>query len=160
MTATIAPRAVPPAPVAVASEGRARLDGAVRLGAGAGLWLSLLAVAYWWAARGGFQDLAGWRDGLTSVGRLTGLAASDLLLAQVLLMARVPVLERAFGQDELVRLHRLAGFTSFNLMVAHIVLITWGYAAGELGRTPATFWDLVTGYPACCWPWPAPPAWS
>src|SRR4029450_4294036 len=70
-----------------------------------------------------------------------------LLLPQVLLMPRVPVLERAFGQDELVRLHRLTGFTSFNLMVAHIVLITWGDAAAELGRTPATFWDLVTGYP-------------
>ena len=147
MTTSVVPRAVPPALVPVVHDRRARFDAAVRLGAGAALWLSLLAVAYWWAAGGGVQDLAGWRDGLTSLGRLTGLAASDLLLAQVLLMARVPVLKRAFGQDELVRLHRLVGFTSFNLMVAHIVLITWGYAAGELGRTPATFWDLVTGYP-------------
>ena len=147
MTTSVVPRAVPPALVPVVHDRRARFDAAVRLGAGAALWLSLLAVAYWWATGGGVQDLAGWRDGLTSLGRLTGLAASDLLLAQVLLMARVPVLERAFGQDELVRLHRLVGFTSFNLMVAHIVLITWGYAAGELGRTPATFWDLVTGYP-------------
>ena len=119
----------------------------VRLGAGAGLWLSLLLVTYWWAAGGGLQDLAGWQDGLTSLGRLTGLVAADLLVVQVLLMARVPVLERAFGQDQLVHRHRLVGFTSFNLMLAHVVLITWGYAAGELGRTPATFWDLVTGYP-------------
>jgi predicted ferric reductase len=126
VTTTVVPRAVPPALAPVLHDRRARLDTAVRLGAGAGLWLSLLAVTYWWAAGGGVQDLAGWRDGLTSAGRLTGLAASDLLLAQVLLMARVPVLERAFGQDELVRLHRLTGFTSFNLMVAHIVLITWG----------------------------------
>jgi DMSO/TMAO reductase YedYZ heme-binding membrane subunit len=41
----------------------------------------------------------------------------------------------------------VVGFTSFNLMVAHVVLITWGYAAGQLGRTPATFWDLITDYP-------------
>ena len=34
--------------------------------------------------------LAGWADGLTSLGRLTGLLASDLLLVQVLLMARIP----------------------------------------------------------------------
>ena len=47
--------------------------------------------------------------------------AAVLLLAQVLLMARVPVLERAFGQDRLVRIHRLVGLTSFNLMVAHVV---------------------------------------
>jgi hypothetical protein len=98
MTTSVVPRVVPPAPVPVVHDRRARFDAAVRLEAGAGLWLSLLAVAYWWAAGGGVQDLAGWRDGLTSLGRLAGLAASDLLLAQVLLMARVPVLERAFGQ--------------------------------------------------------------
>ena len=70
----------------------------------------------------------GERAGL--LGRLTGLVASDLLLVQVLLMARVPVLERAFGQDRLARRHRVVGFTSFSLMLAHVVLITWGYAAG------------------------------
>ena len=62
-------------------------------------------------------------------------------------MARIPLLERAFGQDRLARVHRLVGFTSFNLMLAHIVLITWGYAAGELARTPATIWDLTLDYP-------------
>ena len=124
MTTTVVPRAVPPAPVPVLHDRRARLDAAVRLGAGAGLWLSLLAVAYWWAAGGGFQDLGGWQRGLTSLGRLTGLVASDLLLVQVLLMARVPQLERAFGQDQLARHHRVVGFTPFNLMVAHVVLIT------------------------------------
>ena len=114
---------------------RARRD-AVRLGAIALLWLSLLLVTYWWVAAGGVQDLGGWATGLTSIGRLTGLVASVLLLVQVLLMARIPVLERAFGQDRLARLHRLVGFTSFNLMLAHVVLITWGYAAGSLLRDP------------------------
>ena len=104
-------------------------------------------VTYWWAADGGVTDLGGWATGLTSVGRLTGLVASFLLLAQVLLMARVPAAGAAFGQDRLARMHRLVGFTSFNLMLAHIVLITWGYAAGELDRTPATLWDLTTNYP-------------
>jgi predicted ferric reductase len=126
---------------------RARLDAAVRTAAAAGLWLGLLLVTYWWVADGGVRDLGGWASGLTSVGRLTGLVASLLLLAQVLLMARVPMLEAAFGQDRLARIHRLVGFTSFNLMLGHIVTITWGYAAGELSRTPATLWDLVVDYP-------------
>ena len=51
-------------------------------------------------------------------------------------MARVPVLERAFGQDRLARLHRLVGFTSFNLMLAHIVLITWGTPPARSPRRP------------------------
>jgi predicted ferric reductase len=126
---------------------RARRDSAVRLLAGSTLWVSLLLVTYWWDVDGGVRDLAGWATGLTSLGRVTGLAASVLLLAQVVLMARVPLLESAYGQDRLARLHRIVGFTSFNLMVGHIVLITWGYAAGELSSAPATFWQLLTQYP-------------
>ncbi len=147
MTASAAPQAVR----GTASGGRlgrrARLDAAVRAAAGAGLWLSLLLVSYWWAVGGGIEELATWRNGLTSLGRLTGLLASDLLLVQVLLMARVPVLEAAFGQDRLAKEHRVVGFTSFTLMVTHIVLITWGYASGDLTGTAATLWGLTTDYP-------------
>ncbi len=126
---------------------RARRDAAVRTGAMATLWLSLLLVTYWWAAGGGITDLGGWETALDSTGRLSGLVASDLLLAQVLLMARLPVLERAFGQDRLTTLHRLVGFTSFDLVVVHVVLITWGYAAGDLLTTPGTLWTLTWDYP-------------
>ena len=62
-------------------------------------------------------------------------------------MARVPTLERAFGQDSLARLHRLVGFTSFTLMVLHVVTITWGYAAGRLLATPAMLWTLTVDDP-------------
>ncbi|MFF0342562.1 ferric reductase-like transmembrane domain-containing protein [Kribbella sp. NPDC004875] len=134
-------------PVAVLSGRQARNDSAVRLGAMAVLWLSLLLVTFWWVVDGGVQELGGWATGLTSLGRLTGLAAAVLLLAQVVLMARVPLLEAAFGQDYLARIHRVTGFTSFNLMLAHLVTITWGYAAGELRKTPATLWDLTVNYP-------------
>jgi predicted ferric reductase len=96
------------------------------------LVVSLVLVTGLWAYPHGVTDLAGGAAAaLTSLGRLTGLIASDLLLVQVLLMARVPVLERAWGQDELARVHRLVGFTSFNLMLAHIVLIGLGYAGAD-----------------------------
>ena len=145
---TLGSRVAAPAPARTSGSlgGRARFDAVVRTAAGAALWLGLLLVTYWWVADGGVQDLGGWASGLTSLGRLSGLVASLLLLVQVLLMARVPVLESAFGQDRLAHTHRLVGFTSFNLMLAHIVTITWGYAAGQIGRTPATLWDLVTSY--------------
>ena len=126
---------------------RARFDAGVRLATGATLWLSLLLVVSWWLAGRGLQELAGWPGGLTSLGRLTGLVASVLLLAQVVAMARVPVVERAFGQDRLARIHRLLGFTSFQLMLAHVALVTWGYAAGSLLATPGTLWDLTVTYP-------------
>jgi predicted ferric reductase len=141
----------PPRPAVIAGPdgptSRARVDAAVRVSSLVGLWAGLLLVTYWWATGGGIQDLGGWASGLDSTGRLTGLLASELLLVQVLLMARVPALEHAFGQDRLAALHRCVGFTSFTAMLAHIGLITWGYAAGELGRTPATLWDLTVNYP-------------
>ncbi len=111
--------------------------------------LSLLWLVFLWVHGGGLQDLAhgGAQGALLSSGRLTGLVAADLLLVQVLMMARIPLLERAWGQDRLAVLHRLVGFTSFNLMVAHVGLITWGYAAGSLAATPGTLWNLTWDYP-------------
>ncbi len=126
---------------------RARRDAGIRLAALVMVWGACLLVGYWWVTGRGLQDLGGWSTGLSSAGRLTGLLAAVLLLVQVLLMARIPVLEGAFGQDRLARLHRLSGFTSFNLMLAHVCLITWGYAAGDLWATPRTFWDLTLDYP-------------
>ncbi len=107
----------------------------------------MLAVVALWVSGGGVQALAGVGTGLTSVGRLTGLVASDLLLIQVLLMARIPLVEKTYGQDELVRRHRLVGFGSFNLMVVHIVAITLGYAATSPRGLWGTIVDFVLNYP-------------
>ena len=77
--------------------------------AGVLAWASLLIVVALWVAGDGVQHVGPGGIGLSSVGRLTGLVSADLLLLQVLLMARLPFVERAWGQDELVRRHRLVG---------------------------------------------------
>lgn len=112
------------------------------------VWGSLLVVVALWVHHGGVQDvMAGGGTAVSSIGRLTGLLSSDLLLLQVLAMARVPFIERSIGQDRLARWHRWVGFSSINLMLAHIVLITVGYAmldgSGPLGE----LWSLVTTAP-------------
>jgi ferredoxin-NADP reductase/DMSO/TMAO reductase YedYZ heme-binding membrane subunit len=113
----------------------------------AAFWLVLLWVTALWVAHGGVQDLGSLSGALTSLGRLTGLVASALLLVQVFLMARIPWFEQAWGQDELARTHRLVGFTSFNLLWAHIVLITLGYAAASTLGLWGTIVDFVLNYP-------------
>jgi predicted ferric reductase len=126
---------------------RAAVDAAVRVAAGALLWLGLLLPTYWWVADGGLRASFAGGAAMLALGQLTGLVASVLLLAQVVLMARVPVLERAYGQDDLARKHRIVGFTSFNLMLVHIVTVTIGYAGGDLLASPARFWNLTVDYP-------------
>ncbi|MFF0378055.1 ferredoxin reductase family protein [Actinoplanes missouriensis] len=109
--------------------------------------LSLLIVTALWVSNGGVREITGGGSAaITAVARLAGLWASDLLLIQVLLMARIPMVERAFGQDRLARWHRWTGFTSFWLMLAHIVTVTIGYAAGTT-NVVTQFWDLVRTYP-------------
>ena len=123
----------------------ATVDRRVRLGSAVTLWVGLLLITYWWVADGGVTDLAHWDSGLTSLGRVAGLWAANLLLVQVLLMSRLPPLEHAYGRDRLARVHRLIGFLSFSLMITHIVLIIGGYAAGQWSAVLSTIWQLITG---------------
>ena len=109
--------------------------------------VSVLVVVALWVHGRGLQDLAGPAAGFTSIGRLTGLVSADLLLLQVLLMARLPPVERAYGRDALTRWHRWLGFTSFDLMLAHVVLITIGYALTSHSNVVGEFWSLLTTYP-------------
>ncbi|KRE41869.1 ferredoxin reductase family protein [Knoellia sp. Soil729] len=110
-------------------------------------WALLVAVTCLWVVHGGLGDFGSLGDGLTAAGRLCGLLASALLLIQVLLMARIPWFEQAWGQDELARTHRLVGLTSFNLMLAHIVLVVLGYAASSNLGLWSTVWNLAVNYP-------------
>lgn len=115
---------------------------------GLGAGVSLLVVTALWVGHGGVQQVSGGgAQAVSAIGRLAGLWASDLLLLQVLLLARIPLVERAFGQDRLARWHRWAGFTSFWLMIAHIVLITLGYAGAVHANVLAELWDMVLTYP-------------
>ncbi len=121
--------------------------------AASGVWVGLAAAASMvvviglWLGHGGLAGLAQPASGLTSLGRLTGLLSADLLLIQVILMARVPWVERAFGQDQLAHWHRSVGFWSVNLLLAHIVAITIGYAGTSHVDLLRQAWDLVTTYP-------------
>lgn len=112
------------------------------------IWGTSLVIAVLWVAGGGIQAIfAGGADLLNSLGRLTGLVSANLLLYQVLLMARMPLFERGLGRDTITRLHRSTGFWSFWLLMVHIVLLMFGYAA-QAGVNPlAQLWDFVWNYP-------------
>ena len=64
----------------------------------------------------------------TFAGNLTGMVGTYLALMMVLLVSRIPVIERVLGQDGLLRWHRRLAPWPISLLVAHAVLITGGYA--------------------------------
>jgi predicted ferric reductase len=110
--------------------------------------VNLVVVCLLWGVHGGVGDLGGsGAELLTSLGRLAGLVSAHLMLVQVALMARVPWVERAYGQDELARLHRLVGFWSVNLLAVHIVLVTLGYAGTSHENVFSQVWSFVRDYP-------------
>ena len=65
--------------------------------------------------------------GLTFMGQLAGLEGSYLMLPlMLLLVARLPFVERYAGQDRLLRWHRWLGQWPIYLICVHLVLITAG----------------------------------
>src|SRR4051794_17638263 len=83
----------------------------------------------------------------TALGRLTGLLAAYAMVVVVLLVARVPALERAIGQDRLVAWHRKLGPWPLYLLLAHAVLITAGYARQAQTGALHPFGQLLWTYP-------------
>lgn len=73
------------------------------------------------------------------VGGLTGLVGMYLALVMVLLVSRIPAVERILGFDGLLRWHRSLGPWPISLLVAHAVIITIGYAQAA----KAGFWHEV-----------------
>ena len=84
---------------------------------------------------------------LIAAGRLAGITGAYLMLVMVVLIARIPWLERSVGQDRLLHWHRRIGPWSLWLITSHVALVTFGYA--QLAKVGALrqLWDFLTTYP-------------
>ena len=68
-----------------------------------------------------------------TVAKFFGLHASLIFMVQLVLIARIPWLDRRLGMDRLTVWHRWLGFTLFWTVLTHAVIVVLGYAA--LGGT-------------------------
>ncbi len=62
------------------------------------------------------------------LGGMAGLVGMYLALVQLLLISRIPQIERILGQDGLLRWHRRVGPWPIALLVVHAIVITVGFA--------------------------------
>jgi len=102
-------------------------------------------LAFWWFATGS-QPVHGAADLLNAIGRLTGLFGTYLVLWQLLLISRLPWLERAIGMERNLRLHRLNAYLSLGLIGAHAVFQTAGYMAGDSLSIVGQLGDFIYHY--------------
>ena len=113
---------------------------AVLINGGVMLWL--------WLRDGGItSQLTTFAGVMTSAGRVTGLVGAYLALIQVLLLARLPPLERRVGLDRLTVWHRINGKLVIYLVVAHVILITIGYAGTIHTGWLTEFSAFLSSYP-------------
>ncbi|MFI6249823.1 ferric reductase-like transmembrane domain-containing protein [Streptomyces sp. NPDC051016] len=95
-----------------------------RTGLYAVLAVNAAVVAYFFA-QAGFASNA-----LIVIGRLFGLYGALVMAFQLVLVARLPWLDRRIGMDRLTSWHRWTGFALLWTLLAHAVFIGFGYADG------------------------------
>ncbi len=145
------PRRRPARPRRRPARQRPRIVNALTATGGIGLGITIgLAVT---AESSGSLNVPG--GVVTALGRLAGLLAAYAMVVVVLLVARVPPLERAIGQDRLVAWHRKLGPWPLYLLLGHAVLITVGYARAARDGVLHQFAQLLVTTPASL---PRPPA--
>jgi len=105
---------------------------------------AVAVIALWWH---GTPSVHGFGDWLTNAGRITGLEAGYAVVVLVALMARLPPLERGVGADRLARWHSMGGKYTIGLVVAHGLLIIWGYAVTAHTTVVHQAWTLLDNYP-------------
>ncbi len=81
---------------------------------------------------------------LLTVGKIAGLLATMLLIVQVGLSSRFVWLDRAFGLDRLLRLHRLLGVVVVSLACLHPLCI-YSLEAYKLGPLRWSLWPQMLG---------------
>lgn len=111
----------PPAPPTAIKRPRV----VARTGLYAVLAANAAVVAYFFA-QAGFASNA-----LIVIGRLFGLYGALIMAFQLVLVARLPWLDRRIGMDRLTSWHRWTGFGLLWTLLGHGVFIAFGYADGS-----------------------------
>ena len=105
----------------------------------------VVAILLMWWHDGPELDNPG--DVITTAGDLCGLLAGYGVVVQVALMARLPPLERSVGADRLARWHARNGRWVVCILIAHALLIIWGYAVSASAPVTTEAWSVVTTQP-------------
>jgi predicted ferric reductase len=83
------------------------------------------------------------KNSILTVGKFFGLHTAMIMMLQLILVARVPWLDRRLGMDRLTRWHRWIGFTLLWTVLTHATIVVSGYTALGSEGPWDTFWSLA-----------------
>ena len=85
-----------------------------------------------------------------SLSRLAALVGTCLSVIGIFLIARIPVVEKSIGHDQLVIWHRNLGPWSLYLIGAHFLLVVVGYAGQDQMTLAQEIWRMLNDF---AWMW-------
>jgi predicted ferric reductase len=98
------------------------------------------------------SDISSVYSSITTVSRLCALVGTYFALVGIMLVARIPWVERGVGHDRLVTWHRKLGPYSLFLVGFHVLLAVFGYAGQFHVPLGVQLWRILHQY---LWMWPA-----
>ncbi|MEV7623215.1 ferredoxin reductase family protein [Actinoplanes sp. NPDC089786] len=87
------------------------------------------------------------KNTLITVGKFFGLHVALVMIFQLVLISRLPFLDRRLGMDQLTTLHRWVGFTLFWTLLAHVTFIVLGFAQLDGNSPPVQIISLAGSFP-------------
>ena len=105
---------------------------------------AIIAIVITTESSSALSSPGGW---FLAASRLFAFTGTYLMLIMVMLIARLPWLERTVGQDRLVRWHRTIGGWPIVLIAVHIVTVTLGYAQLTKVGPLSQVWTFLVHYP-------------
>jgi predicted ferric reductase len=110
-------------------------------------WASVLAVTAMFLIDGGIKSVTDVATGFGAFSRLTALAGTDLLLIHMLLIARVPWIDRLYGLDKTTDAHKKLGKPILYLILAHFLASWINYTMLDQKTLLAELQNLVFNVP-------------
>jgi predicted ferric reductase len=110
-------------------------------------WGSVLAVAAMFLIDGGIKSITDVGSAFNAASRLLALVGTDLLLIHMLLVARVPWIDRLYGLDKATDAHKKLGKPILYLITAHFLASLIGYAIQDSKQIMDELYALVFTVP-------------
>jgi len=98
------------------------------------------------------SDISSVYSSITTLSRLCALIGTYFALVGIMLVARIPWVERGVGHDRLVTWHRKLGPYSLFLVGFHVLFVIFGYAGQFHVPLAVQFWRILHQY---LWMWAA-----